>query len=689
MAEALRGPVRVLAGAGTGKTRAITHRIAYGVATGAYNPTEVLAVTFTTRAAGEMRTRLRALGAPGVQARTFHSAALRQLRYFWPQVYGGELPDADRVQDRRCVARAARRNGSAPTRRRCATSPPRSSGPRSATSAPTTTPRLAPGRGREVTGARRRHGGARLRRLRGASSASRAGWTWRTSCSSAPALLAEDERVAAAGPPAVQVVRRRRVPGRHPDPGGAARPVAGRSRRDLRGRRPGADDLLVRRCRAAYLTRVPAQASRRATSVELVRNYRSTPEVVAAANALLAGHAARGRRRCAPSSPSGPTVASPSTPDEVAEAEAVADRDRRAARRRARPLREIAVLFRINAQSEALRGGAGRPRRPVRRPRRRPLLRAPRGPPGADPAARAAARVGRGRRRRPRRAGARRARAAWAGPPRRPPAAARPATAGSRCSSGRPGRGVRRRDAGADLGGFVDELDRRAAEQHAPVAEGVTLATLHAAKGLEWDAVFLAGCRTARCRSPTPTTPAAVEEERRLLYVGITRARERLTLSWSLARNPGGRAAPQAVALPRPGCCPESAADAPAAGAAAEARRAQGPQLPECRPARWRRPRERNLRPLRDCPAPYDEELFDSLKEWRMQRADAESVPAFVVFSDATLERSPRSGPVTGKRPARHQRHRRRQARAYADDVLAGRCPARSVETLATDRKYA
>src|SRR5690349_16808085 len=92
VAEALRGPVRVLAGAGTGKTRAITHRIAHGVASGIYAPTEVLAVTFTTRAAGEMRSRLRGLGASGVQARTFHSAALRQLRYFWPHVHGTELP---------------------------------------------------------------------------------------------------------------------------------------------------------------------------------------------------------------------------------------------------------------------------------------------------------------------------------------------------------------------------------------------------------------------------------------------------------------------------------------------------------------------------------------------------------------------------------------------------------------------
>src|ERR1700759_5449167 len=92
VAEALRGPVRVLAGAGTGKTRAITHRIAQGVGTGVSAPTEVLAVTFTTRAAGEMRGRLRALGAGGVQSRTFHSAALRQLRYFWPHVHGGEPP---------------------------------------------------------------------------------------------------------------------------------------------------------------------------------------------------------------------------------------------------------------------------------------------------------------------------------------------------------------------------------------------------------------------------------------------------------------------------------------------------------------------------------------------------------------------------------------------------------------------
>src|SRR5690554_6737502 len=92
VALALTGPVCVLAGAGTGKTRAITHRIAYGVATQTFAPANVLAVTFTARAAGEMRTRLRDLGVQGVQARTFHSAALRQLTYFWPRVVGGPPP---------------------------------------------------------------------------------------------------------------------------------------------------------------------------------------------------------------------------------------------------------------------------------------------------------------------------------------------------------------------------------------------------------------------------------------------------------------------------------------------------------------------------------------------------------------------------------------------------------------------
>lgn len=93
VALATRGPVCVIAGAGTGKTRAITHRIAYAVAIGTMDPAKVLALTFTAKAAGEMRTRLRSLGVPTVAARTIHSAALKQLLYFWPTVFGGRTPD--------------------------------------------------------------------------------------------------------------------------------------------------------------------------------------------------------------------------------------------------------------------------------------------------------------------------------------------------------------------------------------------------------------------------------------------------------------------------------------------------------------------------------------------------------------------------------------------------------------------
>ena len=128
--EAVRGPVCILAGAGSGKTTTITRRIANQVATGAFGPSEILAVTFTDKAAGEMRSRLAALGAGGVRARTFHSAALAQLRHFAPGEVGRIVPSKALAPAPDRQRAAPRRTGSGPR----ATSPPRSSGRRTAAS---------------------------------------------------------------------------------------------------------------------------------------------------------------------------------------------------------------------------------------------------------------------------------------------------------------------------------------------------------------------------------------------------------------------------------------------------------------------------------------------------------------------------------------------------------------------------
>ena len=103
----------------------------------------------------------------------------------------------------------------------------------------------------------------------------------------------------------------------------------------------------------------------------------------------------------------------------------------------------------------------------------------------------------------------------------------------------------------ARLPALVRELEERASAQHAPTVQGVTLASFHAAKGLEWDSVFLVGCSDGLLPITMADTPEAVEEERRLLYVGITRARERLVLSYARSRTPGAQGHPAPLPVPR------------------------------------------------------------------------------------------------------------------------------------------
>jgi DNA helicase-2/ATP-dependent DNA helicase PcrA len=635
VALALRGPVRVLAGAGTGKTRAITHRIAYGVATGLYNPTEVLAVTFTTRAAGEMRGRLRSMGAGSVQARTFHSAALRQVRYFWPRVYGGEPP---RLTESKIpiIAGAARRNRVEVNQALLRDLASEIEWAKVSNVRPDDYERLASSRGREVSGLDAATVGhvfdsyEELKRDQG-----RMDMEDVLLC--AAALLAEDERVAA------EV--RRQYKWFVVDEFQDVSPIQSALLDLWLG---GRDEICVvgdpaqtiysfAGARADYLADFPARFPG-TTSVELVRNYRSTPQVVEAANALLSGSATTSVQLRA-QRPSGAPLTWREAGDEVAEADAVAAEVGRL-RQQGVPLREMAVLFRINAQSEAFeealtaRGipyvvrGAARffERQEVRQALALMRGEARSGDASAEQLADQVAAVLTGM--------------GWSAeaPTARGQARDRWESlqalvsqavdhSASEAAAGRD----------ASLAGFVAELDRRAHEQHAPVAEGVTLATLHAAKGLEWDAVFLCGMQEGSMPITYADTPAAVEEERRLLYVGMTRARVHLWISWALARNPGGQARRRPSRF-LAGLRPASSTDR--AEEAGPRPRRQGKRAAACK--QCQRPltgsRERNRGYCQDCPVPYDEDLFELLRSWRKEQAEAQSVPAFVVFSDATLE---------------------------------------------------
>ena len=653
VAEALRGPVRVLAGAGTGKTRAITHRIAHGVAEGIYAPTEVLAVTFTTRAAGEMRARLHRLGAPGVQARTFHSAALRQLRWFWPTTYGGDLPTLTESKIP-LLAGAARRLRVPTDQALLRDLASEVEWAKVSNVGPDDYARLAGQHGRAVasldheTVGRLFAGYEEVKR-------SQARMDMEDVLLLTAGMLAEEERVAAQ----VRAQYKWFVVDEFQD----VSPIQSALLDLWLG---GRDEICVvgdpaqtiysfAGADASYLRDFPRKFPG-TTSVELFRNYRSSPEVVETANAILSGSSSTSVRLRA-QRPSGPAVRYAPAADEVAEADAVADAVGTLVRDGV-PASEIAVLFRINAQSEAFeealasRGlpyvvrGAARffDRAEVRQ---------------AVTLLRGAVRTGEERS-----SVADLVRATLAGMGWTSEAPTTRGQTRDRWESLQALMTMAEEAAEASPSDFVADLDRRAAEQHAPTAGGVTLATLHAAKGLEWDAVFLAGMHDGAMPLTHATSEAEIEEERRLLYVGMTRAREHLVLSWAAARTPGGRGNRQPSRF-LDGLLPASAR---AQSAKPRARRAV--HCRECgRPLSTAAEKKRGR--CTDCPASYDEELFERLRAWRKERADEESVPAFVVFTDATLQLIAEQRPtspaallrISGVGPAKLER--------YGDALLA------------------
>ncbi|MFE0276024.1 ATP-dependent DNA helicase UvrD2 [Streptomyces sp. NPDC058992] len=646
VATALSGPVCVLAGAGTGKTRAITHRIAYGVRAGILQPASVLAVTFTNRAAGEMRGRLRQLGAGGVQARTFHSAALRQLQYFWPKVVGGELP---RLLERKIqlVAESAAR---------CRV-------------------RLDRNELRDVT--------------------SEIEWAKVTQTVPAdyPAAVAKSLRDAPRDPAEIgqiyalyeQLKRDRSVidfedvllltvgilQDRHDIADQIRRQyqhfvvdeyqdvsplqqrllelwlgdrdslcVVGDASQTIYSFTGATPDHLL-----DFRTRHPG-----ATVVKLVRDYRSTPQVVHLANGLLGqarGRAAEHRLELVSQRDPGPDPCYTEYADEPAEAEGTARRIRDLIAAGV-PAGEIAVLFRVNAQSEVYEqalADAGVPYqlRGAERFFERAEVRE------AGVALRGAARAGGNDallddvEDLPSQVRAVLSTNGWSTEPPAGSGAVRDRWE-SLAALVRLAEDFARARPGAGLADLVAELDERAAAQHAPTVQGVTLASLHSAKGLEWDAVFLVGLTEGMMPITYAKTDEQVEEERRLLYVGVTRARLHLSLSWALSRSPGGRASRRPTRFLnglRPGSAAPGGRTAGGAGGiergAGGRRKRRGPVLCRVCGKTLTDAGEMKLMRCEDCPSDMDEALYERLREWRSEQARDLGQPAYCVFTDKTL----------------------------------------------------
>ncbi|GAA4230188.1 DNA helicase-2/ATP-dependent DNA helicase PcrA [Streptosporangium album] len=635
--QALHGPVCVLAGAGTGKTRAITHRIAHAVRSGVADAQSVLAVTFTTRAAGELRQRLRELGTPGVQARTFHAAALRQLTYFWPRVIGGDPP---RVIESKLpllidACRAIRKNADRSELRDIASeiewAKATQIGPEDYAEAAAKAGRTPPVPAEEVF--RLYDAYETLRRDRHLVD-------FETILELTAAVMTEHREVAAQ----IRQQYRYFVVDEYQD----VNPLQKLLLDTWLG---GRDDLCVvgdpnqtiysfTGATPRYLTGFAVEHPGAAV-IKLVRDYRSTPQVVSLANRVL--DAARTPHKLAliAQRPDGPDPVFAEYDDESAEAEGVA----RAVRKLADggvPTREIAVLFRVNAQSEAYEQAFAQAGIPY-------LLR------GADrfferPEVRQAVVLLRGA-------------ARSVADDDEPASTVHHILAGIGLTPQAPGGGKAREKweslkaladlaediaaKGGDLRTFVTELERRASEQHAPPVEGVTLASLHAAKGLEWDAVFLVGVTDGMLPIIYAETPDQIEEERRLLYVGITRARAHLTLSWALARSPGGRRSRRPSRF-LDGLTGRLAAPRRAAPPAPKDRRTFAVPV-SCRICAKTlvAAAEQKLGRCAGCPADYDEALLERLKAWRTSVAKETKVPTYVIFTDVTLQAIAERAPVS------------------------------------------
>ncbi|WP_109472364.1 ATP-dependent DNA helicase UvrD2 [Ornithinimicrobium cavernae] len=655
----------VLAGAGTGKTRAITHRIAYGVWSGTYQPSQVLAVTFTARAAGEMRTRLRGLGVPGVQARTFHAAALRQLQFFWPQAVGGAPPEVV-AQKAPAVAEAAGRLRLRLDRPALRDLAAEIEWAKVNLITPQGYPEAVRGRrdgvaGLDLTAV------ARLMSTYEDVKGERHVIDFEDVLLLMVGILDAHPRIAAS----VRDQYRHFVVDEYQDVNPVQQQlldlwVGGREEVCVVGD-PAQTIYSFTGASPRHLLEFP-QRHPDATVVRLVRNYRSTPQVVQLANLVL-GPGARGGVELRAQGEAGPQPRLTAYPDDVAEAAGVAG-EIRARIHAGTPAAQIAVLFRTNAQSEAVesalagrdvpylvRGGERFFSRPEVRQAVLLLRGASRSDTGSRPLGQTVRDVIGG--------------AGWSPQPPTAGAASRERWESLEALANLADDLVTV-EPEARVATFVAELDRRAAEQHAPTVQGVTLASLHAAKGLEWDVVFIIGCSEGLLPVSMAEGAERIEEERRLLYVGLTRPRRELLLSWAAARGSGGRGTRKPSRFLQP------------AGHLLGLRKGAQGRTEKATVRTPRRPKtcrtcgtvletaaERKVGRCGDCPPTYDEATFERLRDWRLQVSREQDVPAFVVFTDATLTAIAESTPTSTEALARIAGVGPRKLDLYGADVLA------------------
>ena len=622
------GPLIVLAGAGTGKTRAMTHRIAYAAATSAMDPRQVLALTFTAKAAGEMRTRLRDLGVGGVQARTFHSASLRQLRFFWPAFADGPFPELI-AQKSGAVASAIARSGYEVERETVRDVAAEIE--YAAVSMIGTDEYEARAAARELPEAIDAAGMVRIMRAYSDIKTHNRLLDFEDVLLVLTGVLSTREDIAAK----VHEQYRHFVVDEFQD----VSPVQFALLQQWLGKRtslcvvgdPAQTIYTFAGATDSFLLSLPARFSDAAT-VSLVRNYRSRAPIVDAANRVLS-HTAAHPLVLQPTRAGGAAPQLVEFADDDAEAVGIAQRIEAQIRAGRRPS-DIAVLFRTNGQSRAieealsalqigfvLRGGERFfARREVKEAMA--MLRAARTRAAAQPLPDAVGEV----------LGS----LGWV-----PTAPQRGGAIRERWESLNALVELARelqqdKDLPVPLESFVNELEDRREHQFAPTLDGVTLASIHAAKGLEWQSVHVIGLTENLLPISYAETPAQLSEERRLFYVAVTRARDELTLSWSLARQAGSRTRRKASRfigeLRGSGLRREQS---PAATNGHTRRRPAG-VCQRCSRL-LTSASERRLGRCSSCAANADERVLSALKEWRAEAALSSRVPDFMVMTTATL----------------------------------------------------